>query len=100
MLHVTVGVIYLGVIALRKKFLPILLLIWLAGWLAIPASSVFHTGIHVLLAATVVAAIVLFLKPKIYDAHDVEVAGLYWHFVDLVWMFIFPLVYLMSTKVV
>ena len=25
--------------------------------------------------------------------------GLYWHFVDLVWMFIFPLVYLMSTKV-
>ena len=26
-------------------------------------------------------------------------AGLYWHFVDLVWMFIFPLVYLMSTKV-
>jgi cytochrome c oxidase subunit 3 len=29
----------------------------------------------------------------------VEVSGLYWHFVDLVWMFIFPLVYLMSTKV-
>jgi heme/copper-type cytochrome/quinol oxidase subunit 3 len=27
------------------------------------------------------------------------VSGLYWHFVDLVWMFIFPLVYLMSTKV-
>jgi heme/copper-type cytochrome/quinol oxidase subunit 3 len=24
---------------------------------------------------------------------------LYWHFVDLVWMFIFPLVYLMSTKI-
>lgn len=29
-------------------------------------------------------------------APDVEVSGLYWHFVDLVWMFIFPLVYLMS----
>ena len=29
----------------------------------------------------------------------VEVAGLYWHFVDLVWMFIFPLVYLMSTRI-
>ena len=27
-----------------------------------------------------------------------EVSGLYWHFVDLVWMFIFPLVYLMSAK--
>ena len=30
---------------------------------------------------------------------DVEVSGLYWHFVDLVWMFIFPLVYLMSARV-
>lgn len=33
-----------------------------------------------------------------YDAEDVEVAGLYWHFVDLVWMFVFPLIYLMSVK--
>ena len=28
----------------------------------------------------------------------IEVAGLYWHFVDLVWMFVFPLVYLMSVR--
>jgi cytochrome c oxidase subunit III len=34
-----------------------------------------------------------------FKAEDVEVSGLYWHFVDLVWMFIFPLVYLMSAKV-
>lgn len=34
-----------------------------------------------------------------YTSEDVEVSGLYWHFVDLVWMFIFPLVYLMSAKV-
>ena len=34
-----------------------------------------------------------------FKAEDVEVAGLYWHFVDLVWMFIFPLVYLMSARV-
>jgi heme/copper-type cytochrome/quinol oxidase subunit 3 len=26
------------------------------------------------------------------------VNGLYWHFVDLVWMFVFPLIYLMSVK--
>lgn len=31
---------------------------------------------------------------------DVEVSGLYWHFVDLVWMFIFPLVYLMSNRMI
>jgi cytochrome c oxidase subunit 3 len=31
-----------------------------------------------------------------FNHEDVEISGLYWHFVDLVWMFIFPLVYLMS----
>jgi cytochrome c oxidase subunit 3 len=31
-----------------------------------------------------------------FDADDVEVSGLYWHFVDLVWMFVFPMIYLMS----
>ena len=34
-----------------------------------------------------------------FKAEDVEVSGLYWHFVDLVWMFIFPLVYLMSAQI-
>jgi cytochrome c oxidase subunit 3 len=99
MLHVTIGVIYLGVVALRKLFLPILAAIWLAGFLLIPSDNVFHYGIHALLIGLIVASIILFLKPKDYDAHDVEVSGLYWHFVDLVWMFIFPLVYLMSTKI-
>ena len=99
MLHVTIGVIYLGVVSLRKKFLPILLVIWGIVWWLTPADNVFHTGVHVLLGGLVVAAIILVLKPKDYDAHDVEIAGLYWHFVDLVWMFIFPLVYLMSTRV-
>ncbi|MFQ5718886.1 MAG: cytochrome c oxidase subunit 3 [Acidobacteriota bacterium] len=31
-------------------------------------------------------------------AIDVEVSGLYWHFVDLVWMFVFPMVYLLSVS--
>jgi cytochrome c oxidase subunit III len=100
MLHVTLGVIYLGVIALRKKFIPILLACWLAAWLLTPAYSPFHYLSHVLLISAVVITIILWLKPKVYDSSDVEVAGLYWHFVDLVWMFIFPLVYLMSTKIV
>ncbi len=29
-------------------------------------------------------------------SEDVEISGLYWHFVDLVWMFVFPLIYLLS----
>ena len=99
MLHVTIGVIYLGVVALRKWFLPILGVLWLAAWQLTPRWSPFHYGAHVLLVALVVCTLILFLKPKDYTDHDVEVAGLYWHFVDLVWMFIFPLVYLMSTKI-
>jgi cytochrome c oxidase subunit III len=34
-----------------------------------------------------------------YDAEyhsPVEIAGLYWHFVDIVWIFLFPLLYLIS----
>src|SRR5271155_3395741 len=99
MLHVTIGVIYLGVVALRKWFLPILAGLWLLGFLLIPSDNVFHYLVNALLIGVIVAGIILFLKPKVYDAQDVEVSGLYWHFVDLVWMFIFPLVYLMSTKV-
>ena len=30
------------------------------------------------------------------DAMDVECCGLYWHFVDVVWILIFPVVYLME----
>ena len=28
----------------------------------------------------------------------VEVSGLYWHFVDLVWVFLFPLFYLIAPR--
>ena len=30
------------------------------------------------------------------DAMDIECCGLYWHFVDIVWIIIFPVVYLME----
>ena len=33
-----------------------------------------------------------FLKAQ---GHRVELSGLYWHFVDLVWIFLFPLLYLL-----
>jgi cytochrome c oxidase subunit 3 len=32
-------------------------------------------------------------RGKIF-AHHTEYTGLYWHFVDLVWIFLFPLLYL------
>jgi len=55
------------------------------------------TGLHMFHVLTgaiylaVVAARVNKLKHE-----DVEISGLYWHFVDLVWMFVFPLIYLLS----
>ena len=59
------------------------------------------TGLHMTHVAigvvylTVIA--IAFGRGKL-SSEDVEVSGLYWHFVDLVWMFIFPLVYLLSVR--
>ncbi len=32
------------------------------------------------------------------NADDLEITGLYWHFVDLVWMFVVPLIYLLNVQ--
>ena len=59
------------------------------------------TGLHMLhvtIGVVYLAIVAAGFKSDKYDATDVEVSGLYWHFVDLVWMFIFPLVYLMSVN--
>src|SRR3984885_7994155 len=54
---------------------------------------------HVLCGLIYLAIIAAGVGRGKFKAEDVEVSGLYWHFVDLVWMFIFPLVYLMSARV-
>ena len=33
-------------------------------------------------------------------ANRIEVTGLYWHFVDLVWIFLFPILYLLSFRII
>ncbi len=53
---------------------------------------------HVTIGVVYLAIVALGFRRSKYSWQDVEVSGLYWHFVDLVWMFIFPLVYLMSAK--
>ena len=30
------------------------------------------------------------------DYGPIEISGLYWHFVDVVWIFVFPLLYLLK----
>jgi heme/copper-type cytochrome/quinol oxidase subunit 3 len=57
-------------------------------------------GLHVIGGALVLAYF-LFFGRKLYRknpehlANRVEVGGLFWHFVDLVWIFLFPIMYLM-----
>lgn len=57
------------------------------------------TGLHMLhvtIGVVVLAVVATGFKKGRYPADYVEIAGLYWHFVDLVWMFLFPLIYLLS----
>jgi len=60
------------------------------------------TGVHALHVTIGVALLGLFAVrawfANAFHNHDapVELLGLYWHFVDLVWVFLFPLIYLVS----
>src|SRR5690606_157242 len=60
------------------------------------------TGLH---ATHMVIGIGIFLvllllakRGRFSSAHymPVELAGLYWHFVDIVWVFLYPMLYLIS----
>jgi cytochrome c oxidase subunit 3 len=53
---------------------------------------------HVLIGVIYLGIIAIGTGRGKFTAEDIEVSGLYWHFVDLVWMFVFPLVYLMSVQ--
>ena len=72
-----------------------------------PSTSVFYGiyftmtalhGIHVICGILVNAALLLFSR-KQWDEWfflgRIEGAGLYWHFVDIVWIFLFPALYLL-----
>jgi cytochrome c oxidase subunit 3 len=53
----------------------------------------FH-GTHVLVGVIVLTTTVIRWGRGLASAAGVELAGLYWHFVDLVWVFLFTLFYL------
>ncbi len=75
---------------------------WLKLPMSIPsghmwASTYFLlTGIHAIhvLIGLIVFAIILTLPLGPAHANLLENSGLYWHFVDIVWIFLFPLIYL------
>lgn len=73
-----------------------------------PSTSIFFalyfmmTGLHMLhvLAGVLVltALLILSLKGKFSENYytPIELGGLYWHLVDLIWIYLFPLLYLIS----
>ena len=57
-------------------------------------------GLHVLGGVVVIGYFIgpgskLWHKDREYFTNRVECTGLYWHFVDLVWIFLFPVLYLL-----
>lgn len=98
LLTVLLGLTFLGIKAyeysteIAKGFTPLVGLFW----------SFYYamTGLHALhvLGGVIVNFILLLMAlggrlwPK--TQHRVELAGLYWHFVDVVWIFLFPLIYM------
>jgi heme/copper-type cytochrome/quinol oxidase subunit 3 len=53
-------------------------------------------GIHAshVIAGAIIMALVARDAAKNKDLHRVELIGIYWHFVDVVWIFLFPLLYI------
>jgi heme/copper-type cytochrome/quinol oxidase subunit 3 len=54
----------------------------------------FH-GMHVTGGVIYNSCVLAAVNRGRYQAKHVEIAGLYWHFVDLVWILIFTFVYLL-----
>jgi len=54
--------------------------------------------LHVVSGVAVIGFIAVGYRRSRFHAGHLETVGLYWHFVDLVWMFVFPLIYLLNLR--
>jgi len=54
--------------------------------------------LHVVAGVIAIGVVTLLYRRGRLDASYIETTGLYWHFVNLVWMFVFPLVYLLNAR--
>jgi cytochrome c oxidase subunit 3 len=57
-------------------------------------------AVHMVIGIVAVLVIAAFAHRRLFDAHyysPVEVTGLYWHFIDIVWIFLLPMLYLLGT---
>jgi cytochrome c oxidase subunit 3 len=56
-------------------------------------------AMHMVVGAGILLFLILEARKGVYSAKyytPVDVAGLYWHFVDIIWIFLFPLLYLID----
>jgi cytochrome c oxidase subunit 3 len=56
-------------------------------------------AVHLTVGITIVVIMAVLLArghERVADAERLEVTALYWHFVDIVWIFLYPLVYLVG----
>ncbi|MBA2302224.1 MAG: cytochrome c oxidase subunit 3 family protein [Acidobacteria bacterium] len=56
-------------------------------------------ALHMVIGLGIMTVITIMAWRRQFDEHyftPVEVTGLYWHFVDIVWIFLFPLLYLIG----
>jgi len=56
-------------------------------------------ALHMIIGVGIMIVITVLALKKTFDSDyytPVEVGGLYWHFVDIVWIFLFPLLYLIG----
>jgi len=53
---------------------------------------------HVVAGCVAISVVILGYKRGRYDRMDLKIWGLYWHFVDMIWMFVVPLMYLLNVK--
>lgn len=55
-------------------------------------------AIHLLIGIGLVGTVTLrlWLRPAAANGSATELVGLYWHFVDVIWIFLFPLLYLVG----
>ncbi len=58
-------------------------------------------ALHMIIGLGVLGVLVVMARRRRFSAEyntPVEISGLYWHFVDIVWIFLFPLLYLIGGR--
>jgi cytochrome c oxidase subunit 3 len=78
----------------RKDLPPQAQIFWFLYW-GMTGLHALHVTVGIALLAIIARLAALGRFSALYH-NPVEVTGLYWHFVDIVWIFLYPLLYLIS----